>query len=162
MAAATFTTEFTVRVHGSTSINAVYTNDAASVDAWIGKVEGSLAAAVHKIVGADVEYTTRVYSRSKGYIQKAAVIQLCVGQECLVYHLSCVPDGFSAKFNEFLRNKRYRYFIFLPSVLLLFTICTFGTGLLVLFHVFLKFLQIIVLDYYFFNLSLQVCWFRHT
>ena len=148
MAAATFTSEFTVRVHGSTSINAVYTNDVDSVDAWIGKVEGSLAAAEHKIVGADVEYTTRVYSRSKGYIQKAAVIQLCVGQECLVYHLSCVPDGISAKFVEFLRNKRYRFFIFFPSVLLLSPLCTFGTGLRVLFYIFLKFLPIIVLNFF--------------
>ena len=104
MAAGTFIAEFTVRAHGSTSINAVYTNDVASVDAWIGKVEGSLAAGGEKIVGADVEYTPRVYTRSKGYIQKAAVIQLCVGQECLVYHISCVPDGVSAKFDEFLRN----------------------------------------------------------
>ena len=68
MAAGTFTSKFTVRARGSTSINAVYTNDAASVNAWIGKVEGSSAGGREKIVGANVEYTPRVYTRSKGYI----------------------------------------------------------------------------------------------
>ena len=68
MAADTLTAEFTVRAHDGISINAVYTNDAASVDARIGKVEVSLAAGGEKIVGADVEYTPRVYTRSKGYI----------------------------------------------------------------------------------------------
>ena len=39
----------------------------------------------------------------------AAVIQLCVRQECLVYHVCCAADGISAMFDAFLRNWHYKF-----------------------------------------------------
>jgi len=104
-----FTEKYDVPAHGHTIISAVYTNDTASVDVWIEKVEGILAAGKLKLLGVDVEYTQKGYTRSRGNIQKAAVINLSVGQECLVYHISCAADGISAKFDAFLRNLQYRF-----------------------------------------------------
>ena len=39
-----------------------------------------------KLVGVDVEYTHYVKP------QRAAVLQLCVEKECLVYHISAAKD----------------------------------------------------------------------
>lgn len=104
-----FTVKYDVPAHGDTIITAVYTNHTTSVDAWIEKVEVILAAGKLKLVGVDVEYTQKVYTRNRGNIQKAAVISLSVGQECLVYHISCAADGISEKFDSFLRNWHYRF-----------------------------------------------------
>ena len=64
---------------------------------------GILAESKLKFVGVDVEFTP------KGYDQKAAVLQLCVGQDCLVYHVVCVADEISFKFRSFLRTRRYKF-----------------------------------------------------
>ena len=98
-----FTTEYTVPTHGDVIIRAVYTNVFASADAWIDRIERTLAASKEKVVGADVEFTPR------GYRQRAAVLQLCVGQDCLVYHVVCSADGVSSKFSQFLRNRQYKF-----------------------------------------------------
>ncbi|CAM0873711.1 unnamed protein product [Alopecurus aequalis] len=95
--------EYTICAHGTTTINALYTNLSASADAWVDKAEALLAASKVKIVGADVEFTPR------GYRQKAAVVQLCVGQECLVYHVSCLAEDISVKFKKFLLNSFYKF-----------------------------------------------------
>ena len=112
-----FTDEYTVPDHDGVTVNAVYTNDIASVDAWIKRIEATLAGSKENIVGVDVEYTPRLYTRSRGCVQKAAVIQLCVGHECLIYHICCAADCISDKFDGFLRNWHYRYFICLMVVL---------------------------------------------
>lgn len=98
-----FTTNYTVLAHDTITINAVYTNQSASADAWVEKAEDLLAASKLKIVGADVEFTP------SGRNQKAAVLQLCVGQDCLVYHIACAADPISKKFDDFLRNWRYKF-----------------------------------------------------
>ncbi|XP_051201461.2 uncharacterized protein [Lolium perenne] len=67
----------------------LYTNSAASVEEWITNAEGSLDSSARKIVGLDVEYDklSGTYFNPK----KAAVIQLCVGTDVLVYHI-CHAD----------------------------------------------------------------------
>lgn len=104
-----FTIEYTVPAHGSTTITTVYTNEIKSVDDWVDNVVASLAASEVKIVGAAVEQTPRVYSRSHGYVRKAAVIQLCVGQQCLVYHICCAAVGVPDKLDSFFRNLNYKF-----------------------------------------------------
>ena len=103
MAINPFTVPFDVPAHEGVSITAVYTNLSASADAWIDRVEPSLAASKEKVVGTDLEFTP------PGRRQKAAVIQLCVGQDCLVYHICCAADPVSEKFKKFLRNRRYKF-----------------------------------------------------
>ena len=63
----------------------------------------ALATSKEKVVGTDLEFTPR------GRRQKAAVLQLCVGQECLVYHICCAANAISEKFKQFLRNRRYKF-----------------------------------------------------
>ncbi|KAM0888417.1 hypothetical protein ACQ4PT_028366 [Festuca glaucescens] len=69
----------------STIMKVLYTNMASSVEAWLVKAEGILDASARKIVGLDVEYDkSRDSYNSK---KKAAVIQLCYGNDVLVYHI---------------------------------------------------------------------------
>jgi hypothetical protein len=86
---APFSEESTIPVHGSTTMNVLYTNMASSVAEWISKVEAILDLSKQKIVGLDIEYTklNDFYLSPK----KAAVIQLCVGTNVLVYHI-CHAD----------------------------------------------------------------------
>ena len=104
-----FTKNYTVSAHRDFTITAVYTNDIDSVDAWIKNAEGFLAGCDIKIVGVDIEYTKREYKRKRGSVQKAAVIHVCVGNHCLVYHICFAADGIAASFDAFLRNMRYRF-----------------------------------------------------
>jgi len=106
MANTPFSLEYTFVAHGDTTINALYTNMSASADAWVDKAEGLLAESKLKFVGADVEFTP------KGRDQKAAVVQLCVGRDCLVYHVVCAADEVSWKFKEFIRSWRYKFVAF--------------------------------------------------
>ncbi|CAM0911400.1 unnamed protein product [Alopecurus aequalis] len=108
MANEPFTVEYHVPAHGDIILNCVYTNSAASVHEWIDKVEVVLAEAKSKIIGTDVEFTPGSL-RS----QKAAVLQLCVGQDCLVYHISCKSEqSYTMNFVNFLDNWRYTFFGF--------------------------------------------------
>ena len=103
MAIDPFTVTFNVPAHQGVSISAVYTNLSASADDWIDKVEPARATPKEKVVGTDIEFTPR------GRRQKAVVLQLCVGQECLVYHICQADEGVSEKFKRFLRNRRYKF-----------------------------------------------------
>ena len=91
------------RSHEDITINALYTNMSASADAWVDKAVGILAESKLKFVGVDVEFTPNEYN------QKAVVLQLCVGQDCLVYHVVCVADEMSFKFRSFLQTRRYKF-----------------------------------------------------
>nr|XP_051201772.1 uncharacterized protein LOC127315313 [Lolium perenne] len=81
----------------------LYTNSAASVEEWITNAEASLDSSSRKIVGLDVEYDklSGTYFNPK----KAAVIQLCVGTDVLVYHI-CHADERSESLVEFLHGFR--------------------------------------------------------
>ncbi|KAM0893842.1 hypothetical protein ACQ4PT_024856 [Festuca glaucescens] len=84
----------------------LYTNMASSVDAWLTAIESTLAASERKIVGIDVEYDKLRGSSINP--KKAAVIQLCVGTEVLVYHI-CHADEKSEKMYDFLYGWRYTF-----------------------------------------------------
>jgi hypothetical protein len=77
---------------------------ASIVAEWISKVEAILDLSKQKIVGLDIEYTklNDFYLSPK----KAAVIQLCVGTDVLVYHI-CHADEESIPFYNFLWGWRY-------------------------------------------------------
>lgn len=88
--------------HSTMIINVIYTNMAKHVDAWIAEIEVKLDASVKpKIVGVDVEYTKKVH-----YRQTAAVLQLCVGEEVLVYHYER-GDEEPERLPSFLANWEY-------------------------------------------------------
>ncbi|XP_051221177.2 uncharacterized protein [Lolium perenne] len=84
----------------------LYTNAAASVEEWITNAEASLHSSARKIVGLDVEYDklSGTYFSPK----KAAVIQLCVGTDVLVYHI-CHADERSEKLYDFFHGYRYTF-----------------------------------------------------
>jgi hypothetical protein len=67
---------------------ATVTDHARVVREWINNVSNSLENVEMKIVGLDAEYTTRV----TGEIQRAAVLQLCLGDDVLVYHIMHAPS----------------------------------------------------------------------
>ncbi|KAM0837260.1 hypothetical protein ACQ4PT_061788 [Festuca glaucescens] len=82
----------------------LYTNMASSVESWLVKAEGVLDASARKIVGLDVEYdkSRDSYFRKK----KAAVIQLCYGENVLVYHIYHADEK-CPKLRDFLWGWRY-------------------------------------------------------
>ncbi|XP_071678656.1 uncharacterized protein [Lolium perenne] len=84
----------------------LYTNAAASVEEWLTNLEASLDSYARKIVGLDVEYDKLggTYFNPK----KAAVIQLCVGTDVLVYHI-CHVDERSEKLYDFFYGYRYTF-----------------------------------------------------
>ena len=61
-----------------------YTNMADKVERCINFIENWLEREPEKIVGLDVEYT----NDKSGSTQMVAVIQLCMGRNCLVYQIS--------------------------------------------------------------------------
>ncbi|KAM3355245.1 hypothetical protein ACQJBY_025808 [Aegilops geniculata] len=74
-------------------IKATVTTQASTVEAWISRVWASyLQHAEKKLVGLDTEFTNPVFGKKqkdlpKDQRQRAAVLQLCVANECLVYHI---------------------------------------------------------------------------
>ena len=74
-------------------IKATVTVRAATVEAWISRVwTNFLRAADEKLVGLDTEFTNPVFGKRQKDLpneqkQRAAVLQLCVADECLVYHI---------------------------------------------------------------------------
>jgi hypothetical protein len=87
-----------VPAHGTTMIKVVYTNMAEVVRRYIERIDETLRTKkkYEKIVSLDVEFTDQ--DRKP---QKAIVIQLCVGTDCLVYH-HCHADEQCPKFLDFL------------------------------------------------------------
>ncbi|KAM0834278.1 hypothetical protein ACQ4PT_063705 [Festuca glaucescens] len=84
----------------------LYTNMASSVDAWLTAIESTLVASERKIVGIDVKYDKLRGSSSNP--KKAAVIQLCVGTDVLVYHIFHADEK-SEKMYDFLYGWRYTF-----------------------------------------------------
>ena len=82
----------------NTTLQVVYTNRVSVVNNYIEKIQKLLEQTNDKIVGLNVKYTNEQSS-----MQKAAVVQLCVGMDCLVYHI-CQADQPCLKLAEFLAN----------------------------------------------------------
>ncbi|KAM3336479.1 hypothetical protein ACQJBY_030463 [Aegilops geniculata] len=75
-------------------IKATVTVQASTVESWISRVWANfLWHAERKLVGLDTEFTDAVFGKRqkdlpKDQRQRAAVLQLCVANECLVYHIA--------------------------------------------------------------------------
>ncbi|KAM0910136.1 hypothetical protein ACQ4PT_014358 [Festuca glaucescens] len=106
MAKTPFSHEYTLPCHGTTEMKVLYTNTASRVEAWLTSIESTVDASERKIVGIDVEYDK--LRGSSFNPKKAAVIQLCVGTEVLVYHI-CHADERSEKLYNFLYGYRYTF-----------------------------------------------------
>ena len=59
-ARAPFSVDSIVQCHGTTSLKVLYTNTCERVEEWIAKVEAVLAASQVKLVGVDLENTTKL------------------------------------------------------------------------------------------------------
>ena len=77
-----------VLVEGSMRIVATVTVHPRVVRKWINNVSNSLAKVETRVIGLDAEYT----ERAPGKIQRAAVLQLCLEDDLLVYHIIHSPS----------------------------------------------------------------------
>ena len=76
-----------VLVEGSLSIVATVTDHPRVVRKWIKNVLNSLQKVEMKVIGLDAGYT----ECATGKIQRVAVLQLCLEDEVLVYHIIYAP-----------------------------------------------------------------------
>ena len=77
-----------VLVEGSLSIVPIATAHPRVVRKWINNVSNSLEKVEMKVIGLDAEYT----ERSKGKIQCVVILQLCLEDDVLVYHIIHAPS----------------------------------------------------------------------
>ncbi|XP_020176005.1 uncharacterized protein [Aegilops tauschii subsp. strangulata] len=75
-----------VDLHDNHKLNVVCTRKGIDVHKMLSMLRRNLGGIPVKLVGDDVEYTHYVKP------QRAVVLQLCVEQECLVYHISAAKD----------------------------------------------------------------------
>ncbi|VAH80727.1 unnamed protein product [Triticum turgidum subsp. durum] len=75
-----------VHLHGNHKFHVLCTSKGKEVDKMLSTFRRKLGGMPVKLVGVDVEYTH--YKKP----QRAAVLQLCVEKECLVYHISAAKD----------------------------------------------------------------------
>ncbi|KAM3215300.1 hypothetical protein ACQJBY_067343 [Aegilops geniculata] len=71
-------------------------NDPGAVEEWVKSVSNSLQTVEMKIVGLDCEFTDQVHGVKQKDLppemqQRAAVLQLCSADDCLVYHIMHSP-----------------------------------------------------------------------
>ena len=77
-----------VLVEGSLTIVATVTDHPRVVRKWINNVSNSLQKVEMNVIGLDTEYT----EHATGKIQRAAVLQLCLEDDVLVYHIIHAPS----------------------------------------------------------------------
>ena len=70
------------------SIVATVTDHPRVVRKWINNLSNSLRKVEMKVIGLDTEYT----ERAPGKIQRAAILQLCLEDDVLVYHIIHAPS----------------------------------------------------------------------
>ena len=75
-----------VQLHGNHKLHVLCTSKGKDVDKMLSTFRRKLGGMPVKLVGVDVEYTH--YEKP----QRAAVLQLCVEKECLVYHICVAKD----------------------------------------------------------------------
>ncbi|XP_058741793.1 uncharacterized protein LOC131614188 [Vicia villosa] len=81
------------------------TNTPSMVDEWLLSIKPYLNDNNNVIVGLDVE---RLLVRRRGMPDTVAVLQLCIGEECLIFqilHASFIPKSL----NDFLGNKNHKF-----------------------------------------------------
>ncbi|XBH55852.1 hypothetical protein VPH35_077839 [Triticum aestivum] len=91
-----------VDLHGNHKLHVVCTSKGEDVDKMLSTLRRKLGGMPAKLVGVDVEYTHYVKP------QRAAVLQLCVEKECLVYHISAAKDR-PMELDKFLMNGEYTF-----------------------------------------------------
>jgi hypothetical protein len=89
-----------VLVERSLSIVATVTDHPRVVRKWINNVSNSLQKVEMNVIGLDAEYT----ESSTGKIQRAAVLQLCLEDDVLVYHIIHVPS-IAGELHDFLSRE---------------------------------------------------------
>ena len=72
-----------VELHGNETLEIVYTSVPEKADEVISKLWRKLGGRIRRIIGVGVHYTNEYEPP-----QMAAVLQLCVDQLCLVYHIA--------------------------------------------------------------------------
>ena len=75
-----------IHLHSNHKLHALCTSKGKDVDKMLSTFRRKLGGMPVKLVGIDVEYTHYVKP------QRAAVLQLCIEKECLVYHISAAKD----------------------------------------------------------------------
>ena len=75
-----------VDLQGNHKLHVICTSKGEDVDKMLSTLRRKLGGMPIKLVGVDVEYTHYVKP------QQAAVLQLCIEKECLVYHISAAKD----------------------------------------------------------------------
>ncbi|XP_020146928.1 uncharacterized protein [Aegilops tauschii subsp. strangulata] len=91
-----------VDLHGNHKLHVVCTSKGEDVDKMLSTLRRKLGGMPVKLVGIDVEYTHYVKP------QRAAVLQLCVEKECLVYHISAAKDR-PMELDKVLMNGEYTF-----------------------------------------------------
>ncbi|XP_026383608.1 Werner Syndrome-like exonuclease [Papaver somniferum] len=86
-------------------IYTVVTQTASIVDEWISKIYYDFHDKLNNlVVGLDCEW--RVNFEKGGTRNKIAVLQLCVGHQCLIFQFAC-RDYIPASLHEFLKNEKF-------------------------------------------------------
>ncbi|XP_073353749.1 uncharacterized protein [Aegilops tauschii subsp. strangulata] len=91
-----------VDLHGNHKLHVVCISKGQDMDKMMSMLRRKLSGMPIKLVGVDVEYTHYVKP------QRAAVLQLCVEKECLVYHISAAKDR-PMELDKFLMNAEYTF-----------------------------------------------------
>ncbi|XBI10621.1 hypothetical protein VPH35_137853 [Triticum aestivum] len=91
-----------VDLHDNHKLHVVCTSKGQAVDKMLSTLRRKLGGMPVKLVGVDVEYTHYVKP------QRAAVLQLCVEKECLVYHISAAKDK-PMELDKFVMNAEYTF-----------------------------------------------------
>ncbi|XBJ16183.1 hypothetical protein VPH35_007874 [Triticum aestivum] len=91
-----------VHLHCNHKLRVICTSKGKDVDKMLSTFRRKLGGMPVKLVGIDVEYTH--------YMKpwRAAVLQLCVEKECLVYHISAAKDR-PMELDKFLMNGEYTF-----------------------------------------------------
>lgn len=104
--------EYQVRAITGDQFIVIYTRGSKTVKAWLARFLRMFNSSTDEwVAGLDVEYTT-VLGREKDLKdeerKKPAVIQVCVHNICLVYHI-CHADVECQDFKNFLKDKRVKF-----------------------------------------------------
>ena len=104
--------EYQVRAITGDQFIFIYTRGSATVKAWLARFLRMFNSSTDEwVAGLDVEYTT-VLGREKDLKdeerKKPAVIQVCVHDLCLVYHI-CHADVECEEFKKFLKGGRVKF-----------------------------------------------------
>ena len=104
--------EYQVRAITGDQFIVIYTRGSETVKAWLARFLRMFNSSTDEwVAGLDVEYTT-VLGREKDLKdeerKKPAVIQVCVHNVCLVYHI-CHADVECQDFKNFLKDKRVKF-----------------------------------------------------